>query len=202
MRRMQACLSSVCLWALGCASIPPVENPLLVRPHLNQGTPDEPQLVVPGQPTPEGYALVYDRVLDAVDDSFDVIPSSRYAGIIETEPRIAAGYEQPWKYGSPDPYERWLATFQTIRHKAIVRVFPGETGGFRVSVEVYKELEDLNNPIGAIRGGASFRELSTVDRRVDTTGPYVPTNRQWIPIGRDPGYEQKLLRKIQDKVCR
>lgn len=187
---------------VGCASVPPVENPLLVRPHVNLGDAENPQLVVPGQPTPEGYAQIYERVLDAVDDSFDIIPGSRFAGMIQTKPRIAAGYEQPWKYGSPDARERLLATLQTLRHYAIVRIYPGERGGYRISVEVYKELEDIPNPTNAIRGGASFRETATVDRRIDTTGPFAPTSRQWIPVGRDPAYEQKLLRKIQEKVCR
>jgi hypothetical protein len=29
--------------------------------------------------------------------------SSRYAGVIQTYPRIAPGYEQVWKGGNPDP---------------------------------------------------------------------------------------------------
>jgi hypothetical protein len=27
-------------------------------------------------------------------------------------------------------------------------------------------------------------------------------NRNWIPQGRDPAYEQVILRKIQEKLCR
>ena len=186
----------------GCAAVPPLENPVLVRPHVNTGSEENPIRVVPGQPTPETYSLTYERVLEAVNDYFVIIPGPRYAGQIETEPRVAAGYEQPWKYGSPDARERLLATFQTIRHYAIVRIAPGERGGFRVYVEVYKELEDIPNPTGALRGGASFRETPTVDRRIDVTGLTVPVSRQWIPQGRDPAYEQVILRKIQEKLCR
>ena len=84
----------------------------------------------------------------------------------------------------------------------MVRIAPGERGGFKVYVEVYKELEDYGLPVGSVRGPATFRELPTVDRRVEVTGLTVPINRQWIPAGRDPAYEQVLLRKIQEKLCR
>ncbi len=186
----------------GCAAVPPVENPVLVRPHLNGGTEENPILVVPGKPTPEGYAVVYERVLEAVNDYFEILPGPRFAGQVETKPKVASGYEQPWKYGSPDPRERLLATLQTLRHRAVVRIMPGERGGFKVYVEVYRELEDIDTPLGAQRGAAVFRELPTVDRRIDATGLVTPQARQWIPAGRDPAYEQLILRKIQEKLCR
>jgi hypothetical protein len=184
----------------GCAAIPPVENPVLVRPGVDDV--ENPVLVAPGEPTPLGYAEVYERVLDALDDYFDVIPGTRYSGEIRTLPRIAAGYEQPWKPGSPDPRERLLATFQTIRHHAIVRIWAGELGGYRVYVEVYKELEDLRRPTAATAGGASFREMPTVDRRVDLVGAIAPAGLTWIPVGRDCAFEQAILRKIQRGMCR
>jgi hypothetical protein len=186
----------------GCASVPPLENPVLVRPHVNAGSEENPVLVVPGEPTPEGYALVYERVLDALDDYFHIQPGPRYSGQISTYPKIAAGFEQPWRQGSPDTRERLLATFQTMRHYAVVRIAPGERGGFRVNVEVYKELEDIFNPSYARVGGASFRQIPTVDRRIDITGLAIPQSLNWIPQGRDPAYEQEILRKIQEKLCR
>ncbi len=186
----------------GCAAVPPVENPVLVRPHSNSGTEENPILVVPGKPTPEGYAHVYERVLEAVNDYFEILPGPRYAGQIETKPKTASGYEQPWKYSSPDPRERLLATLQSLRHYAVVRIMPGERGGFKVYVEVYKELEEVALPPGSPRGSATFRDLPTVDRRIEVTGLTTPTTRTWIPVGRDPAYEQVLLRKIQERLCR
>jgi hypothetical protein len=187
---------------VGCAAIPPVDNPILVRPHVDAGDPENPLLVAPNQPTPEGYASVYERVLDAVDDYFTIRAGPRYSGQIETFPRIAAGFEQPWKYGSPDTRERLLATFQTIQHHAIVRIVPGERGGYAVYVEVYKELEDLWSPSSARNGQASFRQPPFLGNRIDGTGLSIPVNRNWIPQGRDPAYEQVILRKIQEKLCR
>ncbi len=183
----------------GCSAIPPLENPVLVRPH----NPDveNPMLVSPGTPTPEGYMYVYERVLDALDDYFDIIPSDRYAGQIDTRPKVAVGYEQAFKAGSPEPRERLLATLQSIRHRAVVRIAPGERGGYRIYVEVYKELEDVPRPSAARNGPASFREAPTQDRRIAAVGAATADGR-WIPIGRDPAFEQVLLRKIQVLVCR
>lgn len=183
----------------GCAAVPPLENPVLVKPACDDA--ENPALLAPGLPTPEVYNLVYDKALDALDDYFDIKPGSRYSGQIETLPRVAGGYEQPWKPGSPDPHERWLATLQTIRHYAIVRIWAGERGGFRVYVEVYKELEDISRPAMATAGPALFREASTVDRRAEVVGAVAEPGRQWIPEGRDPAFEQAILRKIQLK-CR
>jgi hypothetical protein len=140
-------------------------------------------------------------VLDAVDDYFDVKPGSRYSGTVETLPRIAAGFEQPWKPGTPDRRERLLASLQTMRHYARVFIWAGERGGFRVYVEVYRELEDLASPAYATRGAAVFREASTVDRRVEVVGATAPIDRTWIPAGRDPAFEQVILQKIQ-RNCR
>jgi hypothetical protein len=199
---MRSVVRAGCVFAVGltgCYAIPPVENPVLVEPAT--GDMENPVLVAPGVPTPLGYAEVYDRVLDAVDDYFDFVPGSRYSGEVRTLPRIAAGYEQPWKPGTPDARERLLATFQTIRHHAIVRIQAGERGGYRVYVEVYKELEDLSRP-SAATVGASFREMPTVDRRVELVTPIAPAERTWIPVGRDCAFEQVILRKIQKSMCR
>jgi hypothetical protein len=187
-----------CGWT-GCAAVPPLENPALVRPTHPEV--ENPLLVAPGLPTPDGYQDVYERVLDAVDDYFDVKPGSRYSGTIETLPRVAAGYEQPWKPGTPDHRERLLASLQSVRHYARVYLWAGERGGFRVYVEVYKEVEDVSRPVQAVRGGATFREAATVDRRVEVVGVVAPADRTWIPAGRDPAFEQVILRKIQ-KNCR
>lgn len=182
----------------GCASVPPVDNPTLVQAEADQV--ENPVLVAPGLPTPSGYAEVYERVLTAVNDYFDIKPGSRYSGQIETFPRVAPGYEQFWKPGSPDRRERLLATFQTIRHTARVRIWAGERGGYQVYVEVNKELEDLQRPIMAVTG-AVFRDKPVIDRQAEVVGAIAPADKSWIPAGRDPTLEQVILRKIQT-ACR
>jgi hypothetical protein len=183
----------------GCSSIPPLDNPTLVRPSDCEV--ENPVVVAPGLPTPEGYRDVYDRVLEVLNDYFVIKPGSRYSGQIETLPRIAPGYEQFWRPGSPDPRERLLATLQTVRHYAIVQIWAGERGGYRVYVEVYKEVEDNSNPVGARSGVAIFQEAPSVDRRVEVVAPEA-RDEKWIPAGREPAFEQVLLRKIQQSQCR
>ncbi len=188
--------------AVGCASVPPLDNPVLVRPS----TADEnPIIVAPGTPTRASYADVYERVLNVLDDDFDLRPSTRYSGLIETFPKIAPGFEQPWKPGSPDHRERLLATTQSMRYTAKVQITDGERGGYRIYVEVQKEVEDLPAPAGV--GGtnspgalASFRETPSVDRRPELIIASVTTDRHWVPAGRDFAYEQKILKKIQ-RAC-
>ncbi len=184
-------LAVLAVGGAGCASVPPVENPALVIP----GDPVENPASVTGLPTPDGYARVWEKTLDALDDYFEIKPGTRYGGQIETLPRTAPGYEQPWKPGSPDPRERMLATLQSVRHRAQVAIWAGERGGYRVSVEVYKELEDLPRPTAYQSGLAVFREAATVDRRTDVVGAVAP-DRVWVPQGRDPAFEQMILRKI------
>ena len=191
--------SALSVGLTGCAAVPPMDNPALVHP--SDCCVENPVLLAPGLPTPDGYAEVYERVLDAVDDYFEIKPGSRYAGQIETLPRVAPGYEQPWKPGSPDRRERLLATFQSIRHTAVVRVSAGERGGYRVYVEVNKELEDVGQPAAALTGPAVFRNVAPMDREADVVASVAPPTRQWIPVGRDLGLEQQILRKIQQS-CR
>lgn len=183
--------------ASGCASVPPLDNPLVVRPRVTDA------VAAPGEPTGRpgcaSYDDVYERLLDALDDEFKIVPGSRYAGEIRTYPRIAPGYEQPWKPGSPDPAERWLATFQAVRHFAIARIVEAE-GGYRVSVEVYKELETVGMPMFPLGGPAVFRSAPIADRTFDTPISPGTAERQWTPAGpfphRDFAFEQKILKKV------
>jgi hypothetical protein len=186
----------------GCLAVPPLDNPVLVRPATTE---ENPIVVAPGTPDRMSYAEVYERVLNVLDDDFDLRPSTRYSGIIETYPKTAPGFEQPWKPGSPDHRERLLATCQSMRYTATVQISDGERGGYRVYVEVRKEIEDLPAPVGVAAtdspgGLASFRETPSVDRRPELITASAVTDRSWVPAGRDYAYEQKLLKKIQ-KAC-
>jgi hypothetical protein len=193
--------------AAGCASLAPLDNPVLVRPAAGPPVVDplgveNPALVAPGLPDPTGYAEVVESVIEVLNDYFELKPTARYAGYVESLPRVAPGFEQPWKPGSPAPRERLLATFQSIRHVAVARVTPGERGGFRVLLEVTKELEDLPRPMRSIYGNALFREQATLDRQVEVVGPLTGADAGWVRVGRDYAFEQLLLRRIQERVGR
>ncbi len=199
MRARLATLGVTLLVAGGCATVAPLDNPVLVKPAPISC--ENPVLVAPGQPDPTSYADVYENVLDVVDDYFELKPTSRYAGHIETKPRIAPGFEQPWKHSSPDARERLIATFQTVRQYAVIDIWAGDRGGYRIAVEVRRELLDLERPVNTRAGNAVFQE-ATVERRYDLVGTESSSDIQWIPAGRDYAFEQLLLRRIQEHGLR
>ena len=183
---------------VGCNSIPPLDNPLMVKPKVA----DEPSSVVfaGGQPGCAGYDEIYERVLDALDDYFELIPSSRYSRVVQTFPRIAPGFEQPWKGSTPSASERWLATFQTLRHYAIARIGEAENGGYRVTIEVYKETENNGGTLLSLGARSHLRVVPEIDRRSELVdGPRTP-EANWYPAGkyphRDFAFEQVILQKI------
>ena len=175
--------------AVGCATGPLQDNPLSVH--------TEPPLVTENPVyVPVGlYPLVFQKVLDVLDDYYHIAYASRPSGYIETRPVDAPGLIQPWKPGSPDFYQRTLAFFQTIRHRAIVHITVADDGGFFIDVKVLKELEDLPNPARYMGGAATFITRPTVERQYEVidAGQYEPN---WIPIGRDCLLEQVILSRI------
>ena len=168
---------------------------------------ENPILVAPGEPSGNGYAKLYETVIDVLDDDFELKPTSRYSGQIETFPRVAPGYEQPWKGGSPDIRERLLATKQTSAIKPPCRFSPANAAAIASSWKCSK-----NWKICPCR--LAFREppcrpawrFSRMPRRsiaqAEVMAVEASGTRQWIPQGRDFAFEQKIIRKIRDRVNR
>jgi len=167
------------------------ENPILVQPRKVQSQ-DNPVYLALG---PQDYGAVFEKVLDVVDDYWEIAYSNRYDGRIETIPRVAPGLLQVWRPGSPDFYQRLLASLQSIRHRAIVLIKPAEDGGFFIDVKVYKELEDLPQPTQSLAGPATFQNASTVERQFEVIDAGVFESR-WIPIGRDVKIEEVILCRL------
>lgn len=184
--------AALALGACGCAAGPLLDNPALLRPDPNACV-ENPVYIPLGPPA---YGTVFEKVLDTIDDYFEISYANRYDGRIETFPRIAPGLEQPWKPGSPDFRQRLYATLQTVRHRASVLIQPADDGGFFVQVTVFKELEDLPRPTRETAGNASFRGDLTVERQFEVIDPTVYESN-WIPIGRDAKLEQVLLQKLK-----
>jgi hypothetical protein len=177
----------------GCSSGPLVDNPLAIGQPPTIAI-ENPVYVPLG---PQSYGVVFERVIDVLDEYFEISYANRYDGTIRTFPRIAPGFEQFWKPGSPDFDQRLLATLQTIRHRAEVLIQPADDGGFFVQVTVYRELEDLPRPVRSTAGAASFRSDNTVERQFEVIDPTV-FESNWIPVGRDTCLEQELLRRIKE----
>src|SRR5262249_53293700 len=128
--------------ASGQAVMPPMKVNPPVAPPANPPAPPTGSippgavLQVPGHPAaaqdcenplfvplgPNSYGTVYEKVLDVVSEYFEISYANRYDGRIECFPRVAPGLEQPWRPGSPDLYQRLLATFQSIRHRCFVLI--------------------------------------------------------------------------------
>jgi hypothetical protein len=189
--RWAAWAATMAVLTAGCSTGPLLENPILVRP--DRAPPAENPLYLPQGPL--SYAKVFDKVLDVLDDFWEIAYTNRYEGRIETFPAVAPGLEQPWKPGSPDFHQRLLASLQSIRHRAVVLISTADDGGYFIDVKVYKELEDVPIPLRATAGMASFRNPTTVERQFEVIEPAI-IGFDWIPIGRDCKLEQVLLQKI------
>jgi len=144
----------------------------------------------------------WENLVDIIDDDFEIEreePVRQFetvltSGRIETRPKIGATIFEPWHQDSPDPYARWEATLQSIRRRVEVRVDPRD-GGYWVAVLVFKELEDVNQPLAATTSSATFRNDSSLTRVVSPIGEQ-QVNAGWIPAGRDTVLEQRLIEKI------
>jgi hypothetical protein len=202
-RRIQAAILLAGLIPLGCMTGPRFDNPM----HIDQGpTPavcENPILIYPRVPGREAYAEVFDRVVGVVDDYFQIEYANRYEGRVVGKPTIAPGFEQIWKPGSPDLYERTLASMQAYRYRCEVRIREADPSGYFVQVTVRKELKDYPSPASHTPSVPVFGDVGTVDRSdfmivdPEATSPLSDPSDRWIPKGREPHLEQAILRKLQ-----
>jgi hypothetical protein len=194
-RLLTLCAGAVALVVGGCASAGPLlDNPVLLRPVASG--PVENPVYIPLGTSGEAYRKVIEKVTDVVDDYWDIAEVNPYAGQIRTHPRISPGLEQFFKPGSPDFDQRLLATLQSIRSYAVVKIDVARDGGYWVDVKVFKELEDVARPIRATAGSAAFRSDIGVDRQYEVIEPVAVTG-SWIPIGADEKLEQVILARIK-----
>ncbi len=150
--------------------------------------------------------FVMDQISDEIDDYFKIYREERIRvldgvmseGWIETHPKIGGTLLEPWQLDSTPGFERLHATLQTVRRFAKIRVIP--TGNsYQIDVKVFKELEDLPQPIGSAVGGPLFRHDNALD--VGRNEPWSSGRQKgWIPMGRDFSLEQRILRNIQTRL--
>lgn len=185
--------------------------------------------VLPGPPPSPGNAVVipaldaevvWMKLVDATDDYFKVRSEQRVVfangvpteGRIDTYPQTGATILEPWRGDSVGWRERLESTVQSIRRIGTLRMSP-DPNGWRIEVVVDKELEFMPRPMKATTGGATFRNddslyrygspLQTLGQQVgDQPRPVAaPTpNAGWIPLGRDPLLEQRILTKVLAKL--
>ena len=150
--------------------------------------------------------FVMDQISDEIDDYFKIYREERIRildgvmseGWIETHPKIGGTLLEPWQLDSTPGFERLHATLQTVRRFAKLRVIP--TGNsYQIDVKVFKELEDLPQPVGSAIGGPLLRHDNALD--VGRNEPALNARQKgWIPLGRDFSLEQRILRNIQQRL--
>jgi len=150
--------------------------------------------------------LVMEQISDELDDYFRISREERIRmldgilseGRIETHPKIGSTLLEPWRRDSLVGFERLHATLQTVRRYAKVRVVPAGDH-YQVDLQVFKELEDLAQPVGSGVAGEILRHDSSLD--IDQALPQLgQANKGWIPLGRDLQLEQQILKNIQSRL--
>ncbi len=150
---------------------------------------------------------LWGQVVDTIDDYFKIEREDRVRvvggvvseGRIETFPETGSGYLEPWRRDSTRGPEKLLASLQSIRRRALVRVAPGPDG-YLIFVTVLKELEDVSRPEFSTIGGSAQRHDGTLVRTNPVRGAHAVT-LGWIQIGRDPSLEQQILFEIQYRLA-
>jgi hypothetical protein len=197
MRSLLAC----CLAGAGVSGCAPVGYQLPSPAPLGAYH-DNPTLAPPGEP--QG---VWETVVDVVDDYFQIEreePLRRYGdtiteGQLDTYPQVSRTLLEPWRRDVTGGYELTESTLQSMRRRAVVRVFPAPNQpGYLVDVAVYKELEDVARPEHATAGASTFRYDGSLTRVVNPVTEQ-ETAQGWIPRGRDHELEQKILRDLQKR---
>jgi hypothetical protein len=184
-------------WMTGCQSLGPMIEPTPLQPiNANVNEDANPVFLPLG---PYSYGQVFETCEQILMDyGFELSngDTDRYGGRIEVLPRTAPGLALILKPGSPNLYDRLLATLQTYRHRVSVVIMPAQQGGYFVEIIARKELEDLPRPVRSTVGGAIFRNDNNVDRQyevIDAT--FFESN--WIYKGRDVPLEQELIRRLK-----
>jgi hypothetical protein len=170
----------------GCASLnptlafapPPAANPLFVASNNEDA--------------------VWERTVDVVHEfHFPIARENRQSRVIETQYLVGASVFEPWHYDSVGVENRLESTLQSIRRKVLVNVIPDDQGrGYIVSVEAFKEQEDLPGLAANSAGGATFNENQPLNRDLNpVVGQSAPSG--WIPVGRDLALENAILARLQ-----
>ena len=176
---MRAAMAIAILVVAGCASLPVVDNPANVATT--------------------SYEKVWDTTVNVLSDYFEVTYENRFDGRIETSPSISPTIFEVWEPDAVTFRDRVEATLQTIRRRAFVLVQPAPAGGFRIDVEVYKELEDVARPVATfLPQGGLIASIEPTPEVIVTSPIEAPAG--WISRGRDTALEQKILGEIVSRL--
>jgi hypothetical protein len=193
-RRLTLCLA---LAGSSCTVVPPVANaPPGAAPEVASGPVANPIFVAVNSGNPESDLFVSERATDVLAKyNFEIDATNQLEGTIATQYKVGSGILEPWHRESVGLENRLQSTLQPIRRKVLVH-FVRVEGGYLVSVEALKELEDLSSPTPNSPGGSTFPQNYPLRRDLNLVlGQASPSG--WIPQGRDVALEQDMLGRLQ-----
>lgn len=152
----------------------------------------------PGNPVfvpATNHEMVWERTVDVIHTYFEIGRENKLDGVIETQYKTGSSIVEPWHFETIGAENRWESTLQSIRRRAIVTITPTEGGHF-ITVEAYKELEDLPGVAALSAGGATFHDSNPLRRDLDlVVGQSTPSG--WLPQGRDAILERAMLDSLR-----
>lgn len=142
--------------------------------------------------------VAWEKTIEVLHEyQFQIARENKLDGVIETQFKVGAGMLEPWHADAVGLEERLEGSLQSVRRRAFVSL-SRSPNGYVVSVEVFKELEDLNGLAANSAGGATFQESSPLERDLNrVVGQSARSN--WLPQGRDARLEQALLSSLEEK---
>jgi hypothetical protein len=143
---------------------------------------------------------IWERTVDVIHNYFDIARENRIDGIIETKPKVGSSLFEPWHHETVGFYNRLESTLQSIRRRGFIHVTPSD-GGYLISVEIYKELQDVPNSGVPGAGAATFQQNNPLQRDLSlVVGQRSPEG--WIVTGRDLDTEQSILSDLHQEFLR
>jgi hypothetical protein len=144
--------------------------------------------------------LLWERAIVVLNrNHFQVARESKLEGIIESEYRGGSNLLEPWHPDSVGYANRLESSLQSIRRKIVIHMQTAGPGLMTILVRADKEIEDLPGIAANYEGGATFSESQPLNRDLNqVVGQSGPS--RWLPIGRDPLLEHKLLNEIHGRI--
>ncbi|HSG71943.1 MAG TPA: hypothetical protein VLA12_16115 [Planctomycetaceae bacterium] len=178
MSRLVFC-SMLSIVSIGCQTLRPGTVPVTNPIHVQSGS----------------YDLVWEKTVDVLHQyQFAILRENRLSGEIETDYKTGASLLEPWHRDATNLRERTEGTLQSIRRKVLVHITQVENG-YLVSVEAFKELEDLAGLAANSPGDATFPQSEPLERELNqVVGQTTPSG--WISKGRDLALEQSVLASL------
>jgi hypothetical protein len=181
--------------ASSCAAVPPTSPPGYASTAAN-GPIANPIFVAANSGNPESDLFVSERAADVLARyNFEIDTTNQVEGTVATQYKVGSGILEPWHPESVGLQNRLESTFQSIRRKVLIHYVRVE-GGYLVTVEALKELEDVGAPSPNSPGASTFSPNYPMRRDLNQVlGQAAPPG--WIPLGRDVALEQNLLCRLQ-----